>query len=281
MRTRRIRHSLWAVAAASVLVLATAAPAYADTSQASANAAVITLATATVVSSGAVTSTNDGTTETITGNDGPALSVLGVQNLINAGVLTQKARSFSNGDSGACAGLVAPGGTITIGVDGNCTFAPGTGGLRINLGGFSILADAIYSLCVANSNGGVLGSATLVNARIVPVVLGIDGAPVLAIPVSPGPNTLIGIPGVLTVGLNVQTTPVPGSITVNALDVNVLGGTVRVKIGSVACGPNAKTGAVSAFPAGSAPIVLATLAVTGGAIVVRRRIKSRGAVAAV
>lgn len=113
---------------------------------------------------------------------------------------------------------------ISAAVNGNTTTA-GVAGLTA-LGTLGITAGAISSTCTANADGTFTRRADLAD-------LAITG---LTIPVNPGPNTTLGIPGVLSVTLNQRVAgPVTGSVTVNALVITALGETIT--IGSSTCGP--------------------------------------------
>ncbi len=107
------------VSAATLSVIAVApAMAAAPVSQAGANAVTLSVA-GTPNGSGDVTARNDGSTETKTGDATPPISVLGGQELLNAGVLAQEATAGSTGTSAACAGLAGNGGSVAqIGYSG-------------------------------------------------------------------------------------------------------------------------------------------------------------------
>jgi hypothetical protein len=253
-----------------------ASPAYADTSQSTASALQISLFGGGLASSGTTTASNDGTTETLTGTQFPTLAVLGGQTVLTAGVLGQVSRAFNDGTSAACAGVLGPNGVITVGPTLNCLVTPDPVVLTLGVVGIatiSLQADAIYSNCSATSAPATAtGSSTLVNARIVSTVLGID-TPLLSLAASPAPNTGINLPGILSLVLNGQVTGA-GTISVNALQLTVLGGSLAgVSIGSVTCGPNAVAPPVPAIPLAGAPIAfgIAAFAVIAGGIVWRRR----------
>jgi hypothetical protein len=262
-RTLRVKVVL---AIAAVFAL-TAAPAWADTSQASARAVQLHLAGEDIVDSGTFSASNDGSGEQTSGDTGPALSVLGNQDVIQAGVLVQQAQANDDGTSAACAGVIGDGGLIQIGEGGDCTAEQfPTGGVEIDLGTPVLVADAILAECIATTEG-VAGNATLLNAT----VAGIN------IPVDPGPNTVVGVPGVLTIVLNEQTLNNDGSLTVTAMHITVLGalGTplIELWLGTVTCGPNASTPPINAFAPGGLPLAAAVAVLGGGAVwlTVRRR----------
>ncbi|GAB3933525.1 hypothetical protein GCM10027614_04580 [Micromonospora vulcania] len=125
----RVRSGLARTAAALAgglaLAVLAASPAMADTSQSTASALQISLLGGGLASSGSTSATNDGTTESISGNQSPPLAVLGAQTVIAAGVLAQNVRAYNDGTSAACAGVLGPGGAVTIGVGGSCIVTPG------------------------------------------------------------------------------------------------------------------------------------------------------------
>ena len=100
------------IGAATLSVIAVApAMAAAPVSQAGANAVTLSVA-GNGQGSGDVIAKNDGSKETKTGDTAPPISVLGGQQLLNAGVLAQEATARSNGTSAACAGLAGNGGSV-------------------------------------------------------------------------------------------------------------------------------------------------------------------------
>ncbi|ASW54794.1 choice-of-anchor P family protein [Plantactinospora sp. KBS50] len=272
-----------AIAGGLTMALVIASPALADTSQASASALQISLVGGGLASSGTATATNDGTTESISGDTNPPLSVLGGQTVITAGVLGQYVRAFNDGTSAACAGVLGSAGTFTIGSGGDCTVTPGaevTLTLGTNgLATITLVADALYASCTATSSPSATGSASLVNARIVSTILGVPTT-LLSLPANPAPNTGLSVPGVLSLTLNEQSSSTPGELSVTALDISALGGTLAsVEIGAVDCGPNAVAPPVPAIPLAGAPIALglgAIIAGTGGLVLHRRRQTVRG-----
>jgi hypothetical protein len=259
---------------AGLAVVITAAPAFADTSQATAQAASLKLGSNSLLTTGQVSASNDGTTQTKTGNSTPSISLLGSQTLLSAGVLAQDAAARNNGDSAACAGAVGTNGAIQVGPANTCLVSNGTGGVTLNVGTVSIKFDAIYASCTASSNGSTTGFATLVN----PSVTGGPGP--VDVPVNPTPNTTVSIPGILTLILNEQSHPVPGKIAVTALDLSLLDSVIQpggahLTIGSVTCGPSAVTPPVSVVPFKSLPLAGAALVGGGGiAWITRRRLSA-------
>ncbi|MFG3643729.1 choice-of-anchor P family protein [Micromonospora sp. NPDC047762] len=261
------------------MVVLAASPAMADTSQSSASALQISLLGGGLASSGTASATNDGTTESISGNQNPPLGVLGGQTVITAGVLSQNVRAFNDGTSAACAGVLGPGGTITIGPGGSCIVTPGTG-VTLNLGTsglatISLVADAIYSSCTATSSPSATGTASLLNARIVSTILGVETT-LLSLPINPAPNTGLSIPGLIDLTLNGQSSSGVGQLTVTALNLTALGGALAgVTIGTSSCGANAVAPPIPVIPLAGAPLALGLGALvagtTGGFSLYRRR----------
>ncbi|WP_157563441.1 choice-of-anchor P family protein [Micromonospora chokoriensis] len=261
------------------MVVLAASPAMADTSQSSASALQISLLGGGLASSGTASATNDGTTESISGNQNPPLAVLGAQTVITAGVLGQNVRAFNDGTSAACAGVLGTGGTITIGPGGSCLVTPGAG-VTLTLGTsglatISLVADAIYSSCTATSSPSATGTASLVNARIVSTLLGIETT-LLSLPLNPAPNTGLSIPGLIDLTLNGQTSSGVGQLTVTALNLTALGGALAgVTIGTSSCGANAIAPPIPVIPLAGAPLALGIGALvagtTGGFSLYRRR----------
>jgi hypothetical protein len=271
------------IAGGLALVLVVASPAMADTSQSSASALQISLVGGGLASSGTASATNDGTTESISGNTNPPLAVLGSQTVISAGVLGQYVRAYNDGTSAACAGVLGSGGAITIGPGGACTVTPGaqvTLALGTNgLATIDLVADAIYSECTATSSPSATGTATLVNASIVSTLLGVPTT-LLSLPANPAPNTGLSVPGLLDLTLNGQSSSSVGQLSVTALDLSALGGALAsVVIGLSSCGVNAVAPPIPVIPLAGAPLALglgALAAGTGGFLVSRRRRAGRG-----
>ncbi|MEU7976222.1 choice-of-anchor P family protein [Micromonospora sp. NPDC049089] len=261
------------------MVVLAASPAMADTSQSSASALQISLLGGGLASSGTASATNDGTTESISGNQNPPLAVLGAQTVITAGVLAQNVRAFNDGTSAACAGVLGTGGSITIGPGGSCLVTPGAA-VTLTLGtsglaSISLVADAIYSSCTATSSPSATGTATLANARIVSTLLGVETT-LLNLPINPAPNTGLSIPGLIDLTLNGQSTSGVGQLTVNALNLTALGGALAgVSIGTSSCGANAVAPPIPVIPLAGAPLALGLGALvagtTGGFSLYRRR----------
>ncbi len=242
MIRRRQRHVIarasGVIFSAVVGVGLVASPAYADTSQASANAVLVKLSTSELLSTGVRTASNDGHVTTVTGSELPSLNLLDTQSTLAVGALPQQAKADSSGLSTACAGTVGKGGLIQIGPKGSCIFEPGgaaTPGVDINLPGLLVVkADAILEEAYAQSDGTYEAHASLVNAKIsllgtdLPAVSGlpiIGGLLTKVLPDDPAPNTkVLDLPGIITIVANEQTTGSngPGSIKATALAVHVL-----------------------------------------------------------
>jgi hypothetical protein len=288
---RPVLHGSGIMALAAALLLSGATPAMADTSAASANALRATLGGGSLLDTGTVTASNDGTQPspgTVTGNTNPALSVLGTQTLLSVGVLPQQAKANPDGTSAACAGLIGTGGTIQIGPGGDCTpiNAP-PGGVVLNLGSVPVglvngtvglAADAILAKCTANSDGTTTASVVLVNATLSLSPLGL---PVLSVPLPANPTAgttpnlgLLGLGNLLTLTLNEQSHPNgPASIATTALHLNLLN-LIDLRVGNVTCGPNAAVPGVPMIPVKGLPFAAVTLGILGTAVVVVRRRRS-------
>ncbi|WP_369052044.1 hypothetical protein [Kineococcus terrestris] len=278
---RSARPVLAGAAAGAAALLLAAGPAAADTSTAAANAARVGALTAPLATSGTATASNDGSTALVTTAQTPALSVLGGQGGITAGTLVQTAAARGDGTSTACAGLVGSGGAVTVGATGICTTSSGTGGVRVVLvPGTEVRADALHASCTASSDGTATASARLVNARVVTVGLtGNVTSTVLSLTGNPAANSGVTVPGVATLGLNVQDAPAgAGSVRASALRITLLSGlAAEVNVGTVTCGANARTVPVPALPGPAVPVAAAALLVAGWGL----RGRVREAVAAV
>jgi hypothetical protein len=130
MRQPVLRASAFALATALVGLAAGPATAATTVARASASAAVVTVG-GTPTDSGTYRVTNDGTRETATGSNRPAVSALRGQSLVSAGVLAQDAITSTSGRSAACAGLAGQGATVAGVGDGGCLTPGGTSALSV------------------------------------------------------------------------------------------------------------------------------------------------------
>lgn len=254
---------------ATALIALSAAPAYADTANASSNAATVQLAGNTLLTTGTCTAASPGGTSGSCGN--VPIGLLGTQTTLSVGLLAQQAQADATGASAACAGAVGNGGTIQIGAGGACTFTPGSpsGGIQVNLGLLATIhADAIIAECTASSSGTATAQVQLVNATI--SLLTSPLSPPIPITSPIGPNTSVANLGsLLNVTLFSQPASQPaGTITATALEANVLGilggpSLIHVTIGTVTCGPNAVTPGIPVIPLAGIPIALFVASVAG------------------
>lgn len=256
------------------LALMIATPAFADTSESQAQAAEVTLVGGSIVNTGVASAFNDSSVQTVLDED--TLIDLPGQSVIPLGVLKQIALASWDGTSAACAAVLGAGGNIEI-VDNDCVLTPGSPieislGSILGLGEILIQTTAIEAECAANSFPSAVGSATLGSAQVVARLLGIDTV-LLSLDANPAPNTVVGVPGVLSITLNEQIAG-PGTIEVTALRVEALAGTLaEVSIGNVICGPNVEAPPLPVVPAAGAPIAGTVLAMAGviGVYLWRRR----------
>jgi hypothetical protein len=141
----------------------------------------------------------------------------------------------------------------------------------VNLGALATVhARVLTSSCKIDTNTGtVSGRSGIVDGAVtllgsVPIILAANAAP----------NTTIRVPGVATITLNRQVTEPDGTLTVDALYVNLLRGTQTITLGTSRCDP-ASMAAVPVLPGRALPIGLGALGVLGlggvGFVVARRR----------
>lgn len=98
----------------------------------------------------------------------------------------------------------------------------------------TVNAGVVESECSYDPASAVLsGSATLTDAEV--TLLGI--IPDIALDASPAPNTGVTVPGVAQITLNRQVTNPDGSLTVDAIFINLLSGTQTVTIATASCQP--------------------------------------------
>jgi len=260
------------LATVAVLTLGLAGPALADASLATAQAATVQVVGQPVLTTGQVVASSDGTSQTRTGNRTPALSILGGQTVLTTGAAFQDAVANTDGSSAACAGVVGPTGTVQIGPNQTCLVSGAPTGVVVDLGAAVLRADAITAECTARSDGTTSGSATLTNARITDAT---GAVTLLTLPANPAPNTVLGVPGVVDLVLNRQSSSGPGQISVTALDLSLLAAPnagAEVRLGVVTCGPNALTAPIPLLSAAGLPVAIGTLLDVAGFVwFVRRR----------
>ncbi|MBA3267699.1 MAG: hypothetical protein H0T70_05510 [Acidimicrobiia bacterium] len=290
---KRLRHTakvgaLMTVAATGLLI-GGATPALADTSQATANAAVLELLGNPLITTGTCAvehESNQSLPDEIC-NENPGLT----GGVLSAGLLSQtaiaragEAPDGSPATSAACAGVVGGNGTIQIGPGDDCQFTSGDpDGVVLDLGGVAqIRADAIIAECNATSvpQGGT-ATVTFVNASVQLLALGLPVGPAIPLASNPAPNTpVLGLGPLLSITLNQQPpdpAPAVGGVGTTALDVTVLGllgqdPLIHLALGTVTCGPNVVAADVPVIPLEGLPIALATVAGVGViALVVHRR----------
>ena len=124
----------------------------------------------------------------------------------------------------------------------------------------AISADAVDATCSDTAPGAPTGQTTLTNLKL-------GGGN--AVDLHPAANTkLLNLTGIAVITLNEQITNADGSLTVNAVHIQLgsvnssnVGTLGDVILGSATCGPNAVTAPVDAFSFGSTPIVLIALAI--------------------
>jgi len=143
-------------------------------------------------------------------------------------------------------------GSGTVNADaGPTTASASVEDLGVTLSGLvSLIATAVSSECsydAATQN--LSGSSSLAGAAI-DLGLG-DLVPDIALAVNPAPNTAISVPGVATIVLNRQVINPDGSLTVDAIFIDLLSGTQTVTIATSSCQP-----AVLVIPAIAAPFAV-------------------------
>lgn len=193
--------------------------------------------------------------------------------LVAAGVLAQEVAVDDQGNSAACAGLLAPGGQLNISgvTPPDCTVdigtpGVGTGGVIVNLGGlglFRLRIGAVVAECQAGPFGAQAPEVTILG-------LGLDaGISVLGIFIPVGNPIFEGdilapspdqdvlpdlLNGILDLYVNDQPdVPQPGVSETIALHLLGLNGTLaELKIGEVRCGANSvQTGSADFDTSGS------------------------------
>ena len=134
----------------------------------------------------------------------------------------------------------------------------------------TVRARTITSSCSFDPNtDAVTGTASLANARVV-----LLGAANIALDANPAPNTTVSVPGIATITLNRQTTAADGTLTVDAIYVDLLGSTQTITVGTSVCNA-ASLAPVPVLPGMAMPIGLGALGLLGlggvGFVVARRR----------
>lgn len=134
----------------------------------------------------------------------------------------------------------------------------------------AVRASAVTSSCTFDTNTGtVTGTSSITNGRVALV-----GAANIALAANAAPNTTVSVPGIATITLNRQTTAPDGTLTVDAIYVDLLGDTQTITIGTSTCNA-ASVAPVPVLPGMALPIGLGALGVLGlggvGFAVARRR----------
>ncbi|MCZ4498749.1 MAG: hypothetical protein JWQ74_1302 [Marmoricola sp.] len=158
MNRRALRFgAIIGAATVSTLAIAPVFAAAAPVSQSTSNALTLSIA-GSPISSGTVKATNDGKTETKTGETNPVVGVLGNQSLLNVGVLAQEASASVDGTDGvsaACGGIAGEGASVVNVGNSNCLNAGKPVGLSIanlDLTGSTLIdpSSAIGALAALN-----------------------------------------------------------------------------------------------------------------------------------
>jgi hypothetical protein len=265
--------------------LVAAVPASAATVVSQATASALEVSALTVPLIPISSAVNYGTGGTVTSTLSGLLPLLPGETIANTGVYSQTAIANPDGTSAACAGVVGPGGALTLGSGGTCVPTSTSGPAIINLpsvtvGGtgytLTLTASSIYAVCTAGGAGGPTASSTLANVVLTatPIVFGIPG-PSINIPINL--NQPVSIPPplnqVISIAVN-QTSTTADSSTATALHIGLgpNSSILSLDLGKVTCGPNALTVNTPMVPAKGAGIAVLTLAVlAGGWYVTRRR----------
>src|ERR1700761_697158 len=215
-------------------IMATAGPAAAAGPNASDGAAA----------TGAVTI--DPVAQATTGNSPVTVADIDVAGLLTTGVITDRANRTTASSTIA---------------DVAATLVTGT----------ALNATAVTSSCAFDADtGAVTGTSSITGGNVT-----VAGVPLLTLAANAGPNTTVDVPGVATITLNRQTTdPTDGTLTVDAIYVNLLSGTQTLTIGTSTCNA-ARVAPVPVLPGMALPIGLGALGVFGlgglGFVMTRRR----------
>ncbi len=139
----------------------------------------------------------------------------------------------------------------------------------------SLTATAISSSCTFNTNTSVVsGSATIAGGQItLPLTT-------ITLAANPAPNTIVaGLAGIATVTLNAQTVQGDGTLTVTAIQVQLLGSTQTLSLGVSVCNA-ANLAPVPVLPGKTMPVTLGAaglLGLAGAGLQLRRRRFGRAA----
>ncbi len=131
-------------------------------------------------------------------------------------------------------------------------------------------ATAVTSSCTLNTNTGALTGTSAITAGAVTVA----GVAPITLNAAAARNTTVSVPGVATITLNRQRTAADGTLTVDAIYINLLGSTQTITIGTSVCNA-ASLAPVPVLPGMALPIGLGALGLLGlggvGFVVARRR----------
>ncbi len=191
-----LRSSVRLTAAAMVLGVGgiAATPAFAAVGDSRGAATALRLGIAgNPVDSGRYVATNDGRGESTTGNNAPALEVLGKQNVVNQGTLHQDAATSVSGrklSAAACAGLSGDGATLVDVGDTNC-LRQNQNTVSLNAGTLNLsdldLADAVVD------NGGLSNALVAALGPVLGPLL--DGSGALTGPLDDALDDVLGALG--------------------------------------------------------------------------------------
>jgi len=138
--------------------------------------------------------------------------------------------------------------------------------LGINLGPtLAASLTGVNATCNATPSGAT-GSGTITAGSVTAL-----GLPALTLTANAAPNTVLGIPNVVTVTLNEQSTDTDGVLTVNAVHIKVLSGNgADVIVGHAQCGgaPPVQATPMISSAVGTGAVAMATF---GGVVYLRRR----------
>ncbi len=145
----------------------------------------------------------------------------------------------------------------------------------VTLGLATLTATTVSSSCSFDTNTGtVSGTASLTGAQV--------ATPLGPIPLAanPAPNTAVSVPGIASITLNKQTTAADGTLTVDGIDVSLIGSTQTIDLGVSVCNA-ADLSPVPILPSKAVPAALGGFGLLfGGGLcyqITRRRRKEAGA----